>query len=84
MTPLQEHNAKLDELLGRQDLRALWKYSGHYSDVIPEEFEIGMYKSIYERTSLNPMLRHAARIWLESQGYHRLWGMPWPRKGELP
>lgn len=38
----------------------------------------------YETTAIEDELRHESRKWLETQGFSRMRGMPWPPMGVLP
>lgn len=46
---------------------------------------MAMHKARYECVHIAPELRRESREWLESQGYRRLGGLPWPDVlGKLP
>jgi hypothetical protein len=45
---------------------------------------ISLHKARYEMTTVAPVLRQESRGFLETRGYTRRGGIPWPPFGELP
>lgn len=52
--------------------------------VKPDVALLVMHKARYEVFNMPPELRQESRKWLESRGYTRMYGLPWPAAGSLP
>lgn len=68
-----------DEAMRTLDTRVLTNKGASYEVAL-----CALHKARYECTRIEPELRRESRKWLENNGYHRLFGLPWPSNDELP
>ncbi len=84
---IQSWKAQRRRMLMTMDLtlgRALIQAGAGGEPIDDEAVLIAMHKARYEVPDIPDELRHASREWLESRGFDRLRGTPWPPKGVLP
>ena len=71
-----------DEAL--RTLNVAWAMAHFNNEITEEEALAGLHKARYETTGIDRSLRHDSRIWLEDNGYNRMWAQPWPFGTQLP
>lgn len=81
MTPPAPHLLTLDIVAGRA---ALLPYAPPGYVLTDEVVLVSMHKARYEHRGAPDALRHESRAWLETHGWTRHYGQPWPAPGVLP